>query len=438
MHGPLPRASGQAAAATRLRILVYGINFPPEPTGVGKYTGEMCQWLAARGHEVRVVTAPPWFPAWATMAPHSASRYAREEGPGLEVLRVPLWLPRRPSGAKRLVTMLSFAASSLPPMLARIPWRPDVVWTVAPSLAGAPLAWLVARLARAGAWLHVQDLEVDAAFGLALLKGGAAQRLALAVERWILGRFDRVSTISRPMAARLRDKGVDGDRCRHFPNWADIGGIRPLRDPSPFRRELGIPAEAVVALYSGSMGAKQGLEILADSARLLASEEGLHFVFCGEGVGRASLETAAAGLERIHWLPLQPAERLNDLLGLADIHLLPQRGGASDLVMPSKLTGMLASGRPIVATAAEDTALAHVVADCGTVVAPEDATEFAAALRALAADPERRAALGARARAVAEAELACDQILGAFEAELIALARRTGRGARGGPGGERI
>lgn len=170
------------------------------------------------------------------------------------------------------------------------------------------------------------------------------------------------------------------------------------------------------------MGRKQGLEILADVADRLSGNPALTFVFAGAGESRAQLEAATARLANVRWLPLQPAERLNDLLNLADIHLLPQRADAADLVMPSKLTGMLASGRPVVATAAPGTQVARVVDGCGVVTPPEDAAALAQALQELAAQPDTRRSLGESARDHALRHLGRDAILTAFETRLQQLA----------------
>lgn len=402
-----------------MRILIYGLNFSPELTGIGKYTGEMAEWLAAHGHEVRVITSPPYYPDWKVREGYSGHGY-RVEGAnsqGFMTYRCPLWVPARPSGLKRLLHLASFAISSLPVLLRQAFWRPDLVWVVEPALFCAPGAWLIARLSGARCWLHIQDYEVDAAFDLGLLKGERLRRWVTASERWLMRRFDRVSTISKRMIERALSKGIDPARITLFPNWVDISGIQPLTQPSSFRAELGIPNEAVVALYSGNMGNKQGLEILADAARLLQNQPHLHFVFCGNGAGRDDLIQRTAGLERVYFLDLQPLERLSDLLGLADLHLLPQRADAADLVMPSKLTGMLASGRPVVATAHPGTELASVVSRCGVIVPPEEPPVFAAAIAALAADSERRRALGAAGRRFAEDHLAHDAVLQSFVEE---------------------
>jgi colanic acid biosynthesis glycosyl transferase WcaI len=401
------------------RILVIGINYAPEAIGTGKYTGEMCAWLAARGHAVRAVAAPPYYPAWAVWPGYRRLWFARERIDSVDVLRCPLWVPRKPGGLSRLLHLASFGASAALATLWSLAWRPTHVVAVAPTLASAPLAWLAARLTGARCWLHVQDFELDAMLDMGIVRAGPVKRVALALERWLLRRFDTVSTISPKMLDRLAGKGVAADRRVLFPNWADIDAIRPLQAPSPYRAELGMPDDAVVALYSGNMGQKQGLELLGTAAQALRDASSLYFVFGGEGPARAPLEAACAGLPNVRFLGLQPTERLNDWLGLADIHLLPQRADVADLVMPSKLTGMLASGRPVLATALPGTGVETAVQGCGISVPPGDAAAFARALHALAGDQALRAALGRHARDKATRELARNGILERFEQALL-------------------
>lgn len=224
-----------------MRILLYCLNFAPEITGTGKYNGEMAHWLAQRGHAVRVVAAPPYYPQWAVAAGFSGWRYARQRLPGKpDVWRAPLWVPGKPTGARRMLHLASFALSSLPVMLWQAAWRPDVVVVVVPTLFTAPTAWLVGHLSGARTWMHIQDFEVDAAFALGVLRQNRGRRLAGRVERALLRRFNRVSTISDNMLARLQDKGVDEEHAVLFPNWVDTDAIHPLPAPSPLRQELGI------------------------------------------------------------------------------------------------------------------------------------------------------------------------------------------------------
>lgn len=395
-----------------MRVVIYSANFWPEPVGIGKYSGEMAQWLAAQGHEVRVVAAPPYYPNWKVQEGYHWPPYQREKLPGITIWRAPLWVPRFPGGLRRILHLLSFAITSLPVMLCQLFWRPDVVLTVAPALVCAPAGWLTARLCGAEAWLHIQDFEVDVAFNMGLLKSGLLQRVALGLERWLLRRFDSVSSISRRMVSRLVAKGVPEERTRYFPNWVDISHVRPSCEEKGYRGDLGASEDAVVVLYSGTLGAKQGLLIIPEVARLLAARRDILFVICGDGALKGELESRTRDLPNVRLLPLQPFERLGELLTMANVHLLPQSSDAADLVLPSKLTGMLASGRPVVATCAPDTELASVVSQCGMITAPENPEHLASVIVKLADNRQLMTDLGARARAWAEEHLDRDLVLG--------------------------
>lgn len=449
-----------------MRILIYAINFSPELTGIGKYSGEMAEWLAARGHAIRVVTAPPYYPAWRIsmgfrnwwsteirqcvdpvgieLTPrmnlgqpsptgHSSCKTASNiEGSigSLGVWRCPLWVPFQPGGLKRLLHLASFAFSSFPVMFLQITWRPHVVWVVEPALFCAPTALAVARICGAKAWLHVQDFEVDAAFELGLLKGQQMRRLVMVVERLLMRHFDVVSTISKRMHQRLLDKGVAPEKVRLAINWVNMATFALTKPEAVaiYRKVLGIAPNAVIALYSGNMGRKQGIEILAEVASLfeqggglINAQESVVFVFCGDGVGRDDLEVRCLGLANVKFLDLQPASCLPVLLAMADIHLLPQSADAADLVMPSKLTGMLASARPVVATAHAGSELAEVVQGCGLVVPPADPQAMAQAVNTLAGNPAMRKRLGLAGLSYAQKNLDKETVLDLFNADLQAM-----------------
>ena len=397
--------------AKPMRILIYSANFAPEQTGIGKYSGDMALWLADQGHSVRVVAAPPYYPMWKVDPSYARPLYRREMWHGVDVLRAPLWVPKKPRGVSRVLHLMSFAFTSFPLVVAQVSWRPDLVMTVAPSFLCAPAALLTARLSGARSWLHLQDFEVDLAFRMGLLKGRWVKRLVLRMERAILRRFDRVSSISSRMVETLLTKGVDPKRTFYFPNWVDIARIKPSLNGGAYRAQLGIPWNAAVVLFSGSLGGKQGLTIIPEAARLLRAREDIIFLVCGDGVMKPQLEEMAADLPNFRFLPLQPIERLGELLTMADIHLLPQSADAADLVLPSKLSGMLASGRPVIATGGEGTELHAVVSKCGLVVTPHDTEGFAAAISRLVDEPAYRQELGHRARAHAESNFERDAVL---------------------------
>ncbi len=400
-----------------MKILIYSTNFAPEPTGIGKYSGEMAAWFAKQGHEVRVVAAPPYYPSWKLDPAYKRPFYRREKWNDVDVFRAPIWVPEKPSGMARILHLATFAISSLPIMLRQVFWQPDVVISVAPALMCAPAGWLTAKLSGGKAWLHIQDFEVDVAFEMGMLKGKLLKRVVVGIERWLYKRFDSVSSISGRMMDKLREKGVAENKLVFFPNWVDVNHVKPLFRPLSYRQELCVDLNVKIVLFSGTLGGKQGLMVIPEAAKRLAHRTDIMFLVCGNGVMKDKLVEACAGLSNVRFLPLQPFERLGELLGTADIHLLPQSPEAQDLVLPSKMTGMLASGRPIIATCNEGTEIASVVSKCGLVVPPEDADALVGAITKLISDPESMLRLGILARKYAEENLCRERVLGRLEAE---------------------
>jgi colanic acid biosynthesis glycosyl transferase WcaI len=400
------------------RILVVGMNYAPEIAGVGRYTGDLAQELAKRGHDVAVVTTPPHYPGWRVQASHR-NRYSRDMVVGVLVHRCPLLLRQKMQGLWRLVAPLSFAISSAPVILWRILRdRPEVVLCVEPTLFSAPAVAIGSRLAGARTVLHVQDLEVDAAFAVGHLDSiGWVKSFAAAFERFFLKRFDSIVTISSRMAEKLAEKGLPSERIAIVRNWVDLDHIRPVETSSPYRQELGLDAQAFLVLYSGSIGAKQGLELLVEAARILKDDRTIMFAVAGEGPAKAGLVECCRDLPNVRFLPFQPYERLADFLGLADLHVLTQDAGAADLVLPSKLGGMLASGWPILITADAGTELATFVDGAAWVIPPGDAAILA---RAVAEAAERgETAKGMEGRLALARLLSRRDALDAFEAILL-------------------
>lgn len=389
--------------------------------GIGKYVGEMAEWLARQGHEVRVIAAPPYYPQWRVDAKYSKKWYSKETVNDVKIYRAPLYVPRKATGIRRIIHLVSFAFTSIPLLLRQISWRPDLMFVTEPPIFCAPNALIFSKLGRVRSWLHVQDYEVSAGFNLGLLKGRFLKRVILGVEAWLMKRFDRVSSISVQMVRMASAKIGRPESALLFPNWVDTKQIAPLTAQSTYRASLGIPEEKIVALYSGSISVKQGVGLLADAMRLLQHDKRLVFVVAGSGVMKGDLMRRCEGLASVRFLDLQPASMLGEFLGLADIHLLPQRADAADLVLPSKLTGMLASGRPIVATAGRDTDLWRLVQNCGLAAEPEDAADLARCICSLADQPELRQRMGEAGRRFAESNLSIDAILGSFEQEAFAL-----------------
>lgn len=397
-----------------LRLLIVGLNYAPEPVGIAPYTTGLAETMASQGHAVEVIAGAAYYPQWRRYPDQPpAGRRAVENGVG--VRRVSHYIPANPDGPRRVIHLASFALSALIPAIsAARRMRPDVVFTAAPALLGVPVAWLAAWVSGAKLWIQVQDFEVEAAFATGLMgNAGLAARLA----RWLEGRLlalgDMVSAISPQMVAKLADKGIPEARRHELRNWANTDFAPDAAEAARYRREWDL-GDRKVALYSGNIANKQGIEIVIEAARLLGHREDIAFVICGQGPNRTRLEQLSADLPNVQLHDLQPAERMGGLLSMADVHLLPQIPGAADLVLPSKLTNMLVSGRPVVATAHPGTGLFEEVEGCGVLTEPGDAAAFASAVAALADDPDRRASLGAAAAARAAGRWSRLSILSRF------------------------
>ncbi len=416
------------------RLLIYAINYAPELTGSGKYTTELAEWFAAQGHRVEVITSVPHYPQWRVAPEYRHLKFRRERHAGVAVSRTNVYLQENDGniGAKaRILLETSFSFTSIRS------WLPiwlgirkfDAVISVCPPLQMGLFPWLLRQIHRTPWIMHVQDLQVDAALDLNILKLPGAARVLLSIERFLLQRADRVSTITLAMGRRIQAKGVDAGRIWQLPNWSSVEINEQTYPMNSFRMQLGLKDDDLLVLYAGNIGQKQGVEIIPEVARLLNDDSRIHFVVVGEGAMARHLAELKEKyqLVRLTLLPLQPLDQLRMMLTAADLHLVVQKRAAGDLVMPSKLTNILAVGGVTVATAEPGTTLHDVIAGatCGIATEPENPEALAEAIAALASSSAQRETFSANARRYAQENLLKDQVLARFESELLELIART-------------
>ncbi len=407
-----------------MRILIFGINYSPELIGIGKYTGEMGPWLAAQGHEVAIVTAKPYYPEWQVQEEYKGTGWITEQVDGVTVYRVPLYVPKVVTAKKRILHEFSFLGGVFPRWFSLLLKKKyDIVINIAPPFHLGFFGTLYAKLKKAKLVTHIQDLQVDAAKELGMINNGRLLNIMFRMEKYLLDKSNSVSSLSLGMKKKILIKGVPETKYTMFPNWVDERIIRPLPKEQSLRSEWGIPMDDLIILYAGNLGEKQGLEIIIEVAERFKSKPDVHFIICGSGAAYDRLKSIAeqAELHQVRFYHLQPYHKLAALLASADIHLVLQKKSASDLMMPSKLTGILAAGGFPIVTATPGTSL-HELIDThqlGLIIEPESATALARGLQqALAMDltPFRK-----RARDYAERFLSKDQLLKAFEQDLLAL-----------------
>jgi len=368
-----------------MKILIYGINYAPELTGIGKYTGEMVEWLAQNGHEVHVVCAPPYYPEWKVAAPYKCYKYIHERLNGVDAFRCPIYVPNSPSTISRLLHLLSFGLTSLPILFKQRLFKPDVVITLQPTFFCVPATLLFCKLTGAKSILHIQDFELDAMLGLGMTKYSSLSRFLYAIESTLMSQFSAISTISYSMSVKAQQKVNHTVPIHVFPNWVDVDFINPDVNICEYRKQWKIPDNTKVVLYSGNLGKKQGLDMLIDAAHSLNKKNVIFFIF-GDGVEKQALINQAEQLklDNVRFEPLQPYNDLPKLMLLADIHVVMQKRDVADLVMPSKLTTILSSGGHAIITADPDTELGLLcqkypgIAEC---VEPENLHQFTSVLQ---------------------------------------------------------
>jgi len=364
------------------RILLISHNFSPEPIGIGKYNGEMLNWLVSRGHDCTVITTFPYYPFWKVQAPYNNLWYKKEviyneqSKATLTVYRCPSYIPSDPTGKQRAIQDFSFWVTKFFMVFKTLLYKQkfDLIVTIAPPFHLAYLGLLLRKIKGGKLLYHIQDMQIEAARDLKLFSKKAVLTGLFKVEHHILKSADYVSSISDGMIRKIKAK-VNRDIV-FFPNWVDTNYFFPMPDRAALKTKWGYKPDDIVYLYSGAVGVKQRLERILVTAGELLHHEHIKFIICSSGPYNDVLQEQAQtkGLTNIAFLQVQEKNVFNEFLNMADIHLVLQIADAGDLVMPSKLTTILAVGGASIITAAKGTSLYDMVNgyNFGYVVEPQD------------------------------------------------------------------
>lgn len=378
-----------------MRLLFLNRSFWPDLEATGQLLTELCTDLS-REHDVSVVAGPSYHVRTA-----HRGLWQRDALGTVQIVRT--WGTRlskaRLSG--RLLNLGSYyvlgAAAAL-----RLPAPDVVVAETDPPLLGV-LGALLKASRRCRFIYYCQDIYPD----VAQVTGGVRSRPLLAVLAWAnriaYRHADRIIVLGEDMRGRLIGKGVAADKIAVLPNWVDCDVIRPVAF-SDFRAQFG---DHFVVMYSGNLGLSQPLETVLDAAEQLRNDPRVLFVFIGEGAQKPALEARVAriGLAQVRFFPYQPTARLAESLSAADLHLIPLRAGLSGCLVPSKVYGILAAGRPFVAMMEASAEVATLVREhrLGFVSPPNDSRGLVEVIRTAVATPAELLAMGARGRRLAQA-----------------------------------
>jgi colanic acid biosynthesis glycosyl transferase WcaI len=377
-----------------MHILLFNEYYPPDTSATAKMAAQVAETLARR-HEVTVVAGRPSYDP-DEFYPFALLRRERRNNVTVECVGSTAY-PRQQM-SRRVSNYLSYLALAVPRALAL---RPDVVLAMTdPPIAGIAGAF-VARVARRPFVYNIRDLYPDMAIG------GDIVRPTKWVERWekmhrrALHQAARVIVLGDDMRDRVVSKGIASDKVVVVRDGTTFQSSMPERkDPVVTEIRCGFP---FVVLHAGNLGFYGAWGTLLRAAEILRSE-GIGLVFVGDGANRASMGAAASSIPNIRFLPFRPVEQVPHVMMAGDLHVITVRRGLEGVVVPSKLYSILAAGRPVLAVAPGESDAARIVVQscCGVAVDPGDPVAVAEAIRELRDDPARLAAMGRRAREVAD------------------------------------
>lgn len=322
------------------KVLVIGINYAPEPTGISPYTTAMAEELVRRGRRVRVITSYPHYPWWRVPEEHRSLPRSSSVN-GVRVTRLRHYVPRAP---RTLTRALFEAAFGLRAVFSR--WgRPDVVVLVSPALISSFLAVVRARIQRVRTITWVQDIYT---LGVAEASTGTGAGLIARLEGGLAAASDRVVVIHdrfrRVFVERLAVR-TPIDVVRNWSHVPEISGV----DRAQTRARHGWGDDETIVLHAGAMGAKQGLENVVLAAREASRRAApIRFVLLGDGNQRARLE-GMGGDPRLQFIDPLPDDEFLAVIAAADVLLVNERAGLTEMSVPSKLTTYFATGLPVVA-----------------------------------------------------------------------------------------
>ncbi len=401
-----------------MQILIYSYNYHPEPIGIAPLMTELAEGLVKKGHQVRVITGMPNYPQREIYEEYRGKWYVTEEKNGVVIQRCYLRIKSKPNLIDRLLLELSFVFTSLPQALNG--WQPDVILlTVPPLLVSLPATFL-GWFYNCPVVMSVQDILPEAAIQTGLLKNQFMVRGLEALEKFAYQKAHTISVIADGFEKNLVAKKVPINKIICIPNWVDTNFIRPLPNKMKSWKAIHKLDNKFVVLYSGNIALTQGLETVIETAASLRHIPEIAFVIAGESKALKRLKRYcfACNADNVLLLPLEPRERLPEMLAAADIGLVVQKSNVISFNMPSKIPLLLASGSPIVASvpASGTAACAIIQSGGGVVVAPESPQDLAVAIMSLYNNPALVEKLGKKARKFAIERYSFEQALMSYEA----------------------
>jgi colanic acid biosynthesis glycosyl transferase WcaI len=368
-----------------VRILVLNQYFHPDQSATSQLLTELCEDLAEH-HQVYVVTGRPSYNPTETTA--SRGVISRERHGRVRVARVWSTSFDRARVSQRLVNYGTYLLTSCAGALSIT--SPDIVIALTDPPPIGLIGALAGKLRRRPFVLVTKDIFPDVAIRLGKLRNEALIRVLRLMSASLFRSADRVVSIGRDMNGKLGELGVPASKVETIHDWADGASITPLTGPSTLRHANGWEGRFVV-MHSGNVGLSQSLDTLVEAADLLRDHPEVLIAIVGEGASKAALqqETVRRRLDNVVFLPYQPKASLAQSLGAADVHLVSLKRGLAGFIVPSKVYGIMAAGKPFIAAVERGSEPALIVEEhgCGFRIEPDDPAALSEAVLRMAREP---------------------------------------------------
>ncbi len=379
-----------------MRVTVIGINYHPETTGIGPFNTGLCEYLNQR-HDVEMISTFSYYPLWKKEPGEEKLLKRTDDIQGVTVHRGWHYVPAKATAIKRMIHELTFIGSSV--LRALFSKAPDVYVVVAPPLLSGLAIGFIARLKGRPVLFHIQDLQPDAAVWLGMLTQKWLINTLYGFEALTYSWMNVVSGITPAMVSVLLEKNLTREKVKLLPNWIPISEDATLPErrtesAMQVRRAMGIDDDTFLAVYSGNLGSKQGLDVLLDAAQELKRQEvparEITLMICGDGAEKERLVKQATELEldNLKFTPLLPYDDYKAILTSIDISLVTQVLGSGKAFFPSKVLSILAAGCPILAVCDEESPLHDSLAEAhaGVTAHPDSPEAIVKQILGLAKD----------------------------------------------------
>ncbi len=410
-----------------MKLLILGINYYPELTGIAVYNTEMCEYLAKKGYDVHTLTGFPYYPFgrdfsfWYKEKKSQFSLFLTETINNAKVMRVNLYKPKKANTIKRIIHESSFIFLAMLKLMFSFE-KYDLIICISPPLLLGLVAYVVSKVKQVPFIFHIQDLQPDAAVELGMLKKGLFASFLYGIERFIYNKAQYVFTISEGMREKIIKKGFIKDKVRLFYNWVDTDTLKPMSKNNIFAKKYNLENKFVV-LHAGNMGKKQDMQVILESAERLKGEKLILFLLVGGGVKREFVEQYVNehNLTNVLLLNVQPKSILNEMFASADVSLITQSKKVKNIVMPSKVFGPASVERPLIIAATDECEISKLARryNFGLVIEPEDADSLVCAVIKLKEDKRLAKLMGKNGRLFMVKERKMENVIDKFEEEIL-------------------